>query len=79
MVAPELEKVAASHAGQWLVLKANTDVLAELGERYRIRSIPTMSVFQGGVERSRIAGARPAAEIERFVAQATAAETSSAS
>jgi thioredoxin 2 len=79
MVAPELEKVARAHAGRWLVLKVNTDAQPELGERYKIRSIPTMSVFQGGAEVSRIAGARPAADIERFVEQATTAEASRAS
>ena len=67
MVAPELEKVAASRAGEWLVVKVNTDVLTELGERYRIRSIPTMSVFSGGREAGRTSGARPAADIESFV------------
>jgi thioredoxin 2 len=71
MVAPELEKVAARHAGEWLVVKVNTDALADLGARYAIRSIPTMAVFSGGREVSRTAGARPAAEIEKFVVEAT--------
>jgi thioredoxin 2 len=69
MVAPELEKVAARSAGQWLVVKVNTDELTDLGERFRIRSIPTMAVFSGGREIGRTAGARPAAEIEAFVRQ----------
>lgn len=69
MVAPELEKVAARAAGRWLVVKVNTDVLTDLGERYRIRSIPTMAVFAGGREVGRTAGARPAADIEAFVQQ----------
>jgi thioredoxin 2 len=72
MVAPELAKVAARNAGRWLVVKVNTDVLTELGERYNIRSIPTLGVFAGGREVTRAAGARPADEIERFIAQATA-------
>jgi len=57
MVAPEL-------------IKVNTDALPELGERFRIRSIPTMAVFAEGKEVARTAGARPAAEIEAFVRQA---------
>jgi thioredoxin 2 len=72
MVAPELEKVAARLAGRVLVVKVNTDALPELGERFRIRSIPTMAVFVGGREASRTTGARPAPEIEAFIAQATA-------
>src|SRR5690349_14149247 len=67
MVAPELARVAASHAGEYLILKVNTDAIPELGERFGIRSIPTMAVFEGGKERARTAGARPAAEIEAFI------------
>lgn len=68
MVAPELEQVAARNAGRYLILKVNTDALVELGERFSIRSIPTMAVFEGGREAGRTAGARPAAEIESFIA-----------
>lgn len=71
MVAPELEKVAGRNAGTWLVVKVNTDALADLGERYGIRSIPTLAIFSGGRETTRTAGARPAADIERFIAGAT--------
>jgi thioredoxin 2 len=67
MVAPELVRVAASNAGRWTVVKVNTDALPELGDRYAIRSIPTMAVFAGGREVGRTAGARPAADIEAFV------------
>jgi thioredoxin 2 len=70
MVAPELARVAASHAGRWTVVKVNTDALPELGERFGIRSIPTMAVFAGGRELARTSGARPAADIEAFVRQA---------
>jgi thioredoxin 2 len=70
MVAPELMKVAARQAGRWLVVKVNTDLLSDLGLRHGIRSIPTLAVFAGGREVARTAGARPAPEIEAFVAQA---------
>jgi thioredoxin 2 len=71
MVAPELVKVAARAAGRFLVVKVNTDGVPELGQRFGIRSIPTMAVFAEGREVARTAGARPAADIEAFVAQAT--------
>jgi thioredoxin 2 len=67
MVAPELARVAAANAGRYLVLKVNTDALPDLGERFGIRSIPTMAVFADGREMGRTAGARPAADIERFI------------
>ena len=67
MVAPEIAKVAASGAGRLIVVKVNTDALPELGERFRIRSIPTMTVMAEGKEVARTTGARPAPEIESFV------------
>jgi thioredoxin 2 len=71
MVAPELLKVAARQAGRFLVVKVNTDALGDLGERFGIRSIPTLAVFARGREIARTLGARPANEIEAFVEQAT--------
>src|SRR3954447_24228092 len=67
MVAPELARVAASNAGRLVVVKVNTESLPELGDRFGIRSIPTMAVFQGGKEVARRAGASPAADIQAFV------------
>lgn len=74
-VASELATVAAHTAGRWLIVKVNTDALADLGERYGIRSIPTMAVFSNGREVGRTAGARPAADIEAFVQQTLARAT----
>ena len=67
MVAPELARVASNNAGRYLILKVNTDAIPELGDRFSIRSIPTMAVFAGGREVGRTAGARPAADIEAFI------------
>jgi thioredoxin 2 len=73
MVAPELEKVARAGAGRLLVIKVNTDEVPELGDRYTIRSIPTMAVFHQGAEVGRTSGARPAAAIEAFVTESVGA------
>jgi thioredoxin 2 len=73
MVAPELARVARSNAGRLLVVKVNTEDLPELGNRFGIRSIPTMAVFQDGREVGRSSGARPAADIEAFVSGAVKA------
>lgn len=70
-MAPELAKVAARGAGRLLLVKVNTDVLTDLGERFHIRSIPTLAVFSGGKELARTSGARPAPDIEAFIARAT--------
>lgn len=76
MVAPELAKVAATMAGRYTIVKVNTDALPELGDRYGIRSIPTMAVFADGREIARTAGARPARDIESFVQQAVQTQPS---
>jgi thioredoxin 2 len=70
MMAPEIEKVAARQAGKMLVVKVNTDNLQDLGQRFGIRSIPTLAVFGGGRELTRSSGARPAEQIEALVDQA---------
>jgi len=36
MVAPELEKIAAQHPGDFLVIKVETERQPELSARYRI-------------------------------------------
>jgi thioredoxin 2 len=69
-MAPELERAARQVAGSALVVKVDTDAVPELGERFRIRSIPTLAVFRGGREVSRAAGARPAEEIQAFLNRA---------
>jgi len=69
MVAPELAKVAQQNAGRLVVAKVNTEELPGLAERYRIQSIPMMSVFNGGREVGQTVGARPARDIQAFVEQ----------
>ena len=70
MMAPELQTVAKDMAGRALVVKVNTDAVPELGQRFRIMSIPTLAVFRQGREISRVSGVRPAAEIEALATRA---------
>ena len=79
MVAPELERVARNNSGRWLVLKLNTDVVDDIAGRFAIRSIPTMAVIHHGKEVARVAGARSAGDIERFVTDSLAAHQRRAS
>ena len=69
MMAPELETAARHLAGRALFVKVNTDAVPELGNRFGIRSIPTLAVFQDGRERSRVTGVRSAADIQSLVAR----------
>jgi thioredoxin 2 len=70
MVAPELRKVAATHAGRLVVVKVDTEALPDLAAAAGVQSIPLMALFAGGREVSRTVGARPAAGIEQFIRQA---------
>jgi thioredoxin 2 len=62
-VAPELVKLAGDRGGQLVVAKVDTEALQAVAGRFQIRSIPTMILFRGGKEASRISGAMPAKEI----------------
>jgi len=67
MVAPEIEKIARHRAGQWLVVKVDTEAVPDLSSRLGIRSIPMLAVYHHGRERARQAGAMPGPQIEAFV------------
>jgi thioredoxin 2 len=67
MLAPELEKVASMGAGKFLVAKLNTDEVQEIAAEFQIASIPSLVLLNGGREVNRLAGARPASDILRFV------------
>jgi thioredoxin 2 len=72
VLAPEVEQLAASMAGEALVVKVNTVDAPELGERFRIRSIPTLAVFDRGSELARHSGVLPAAALRDFVTRSLA-------
>ena len=60
MIAPILEEIAGEH-DSLSVAKLNIDENPQAPGRYDVMSIPTMIVFQDGVEKKRIVGARPKA------------------
>ena len=65
MVAPVLDEIAAEHSEKLTVAKLNTDENPVTSRDYRIMSIPTMAVFQGGQIVKQIVGAKPKAAILR--------------
>ncbi len=71
MVAPELRKVARETAGRLVVAKVNTEDVPTLGYRNHVSAIPTMTLFQNGIEVARQAGAMPASQIRQFIEQHT--------
>jgi thioredoxin 2 len=49
----------------------NTEDVPSLGYRYHVSAIPTMTLFQNGIEVARQAGAMPAPQIRQFIEQHT--------
>ena len=72
MVAPVVEEIASEQADKLKVVKLNVDEHQDVARRYRVLSIPTLLVIQGGEERKRIVGARGKSqligELSEFIA-----------
>jgi thioredoxin 2 len=63
MVAPELEKLASTRGGALVIAKVDTEALPQVAGRFGIQGIPTLILFRGGKEATRVSGAMPAAAI----------------
>ncbi len=61
MIAPVLEEIAQEHGDAITIAKLNIDENPRTPASFDVMSIPTMVVFQNGVEKKRIVGARPKA------------------
>lgn len=72
-MAPMFADAARQMQGRALFAKLDTEAHPQIGARLGIRSIPTLAIFRLGSEIAREAGARPAADIVRWVSQASAA------
>ena len=69
MVAPELEKVAATLGEKVRVVKVNVDENGQLAGGYSVMSIPTLIVFHGGKEVARQVGFLPADALVKYLEQ----------
>ena len=71
MVAPVLEEIAGDYPETITIGKLNIDENPQTPASYDVMSIPTMILFQDGVEKKRIVGARPkhamVAELQEYL------------
>jgi thioredoxin-like negative regulator of GroEL len=67
-MAPELEKLAVSHAGKLLVVKVNTERSPQLAQLFSIEALPTVVLFRNGQAERRLSGARSASSLARELA-----------
>ena len=59
MIAPAVQALATTYAGRLKVGKLNVDENPRVAEAFRIRSIPTLLLFQGGEVVNQQIGAAP--------------------
>ena len=65
MVAPVIDELAGTMAGQVRVAKLNVDANPATASRFGVQSIPTLLVFKEGREVDRMVGVQPKPEIVR--------------
>lgn len=58
LVAPVLDEIATEHAGKIRIAKLNVDHAQNVARRYDVLSIPTLILFEDGVAKKRLVGAR---------------------
>ena len=66
-MAPEFARAARAMAPKVRFAKINTEDYPKVSSKNNIRGIPALILFQNGREVARLAGARPARDIEAFV------------
>ena len=69
-MAPAFAQAAQQLSTQAILAKLDTEAYPAIASSYQIRSIPTLILFQGGQEKSRISGAMGAADLARWVRSA---------
>ncbi|MEA4973895.1 Thioredoxin 1 [bioreactor metagenome] len=65
MVSPALEKLSGEYDGKVKFAKIDIDSAENLAVKYSVFSVPSMLVFNNGIEAGRIVGALPATEISK--------------
>ena len=61
MIAPVIEELAAENEGSLTVAKVDVDSNNDIAERFGIMTIPTVILFNDGLEMERIVGVQPKA------------------
>lgn len=69
-MAPEFAKAAKALSPAVRLAKLNTEDQPEIAARARIQGIPALILYRNGREVARLAGARPARDIEAFAREA---------
>ncbi len=69
MVSPILDEIAGEHSDKLTFRKMNVDENPVAASTYRVTSIPTLNVYQGGQLVKSIVGAKPKAALLKDLAE----------
>jgi thioredoxin 1 len=75
MIAPVLDELAGEYDGQVRFTKLNTEENYDAVAKYGIQSIPTLLIFRGGREVSRLVGFAPKTQLKRQIDRALGVAT----
>ncbi|WP_373018650.1 thioredoxin TrxC [Thiomicrorhabdus sp.] len=67
--APTFTQAAANFEPRARFVKINTETEQQIGAQFGIRSIPTLAIFQGGKEITRVSGAMDLGNFSRWLEQ----------
>jgi thioredoxin 1 len=67
MIAPILDENATNHQGKLKVVKLNIDENPQTPQKFNIRSIPTLLLFNNGSVAAQQVGAVSKAQLESFL------------
>jgi thioredoxin 1 len=66
-IAPLMEQVASERQDRLRVVKVNVDESPQLAQRFGIRTIPTLMLFEGGRQTAQRAGSLRRVELDAFL------------
>ena len=69
LIAPILEELAVDHAGRLRIFKVDVDEALDVARRHEIMSIPTLVVFQDGIAKKRLIGAKGKGQLLQELAE----------
>ena len=67
MMSPILDEISQEFEGKIKIAKVNVDDNPDLSSEYKIMSIPNMILFENGVKKENIVGARSKDDIIKFL------------
>ena len=69
LIAPILEEMAVEYEGRLRIVKVDVDESPDVARRYEVMSIPTLVVFQDGVAKKRMIGAKGKGQLAQELAE----------